>query len=571
MVAGVRFDDEDDDEDEDDGKSVWPFIPPSTHPFIHLPPIAVGIVVWYSPGHGPRRAGSVLRAMMRNRFQTAHVVFHSLGSLLLVLSGILVLPLAVAVLGGELSQGGHRTVAGFVAAAAVALGSGVACKAAFRRGTPNNVQAMLLCSLGWVAFSAVGAIPFVIGIGRSYLDGFFETMSGFTTTGITMFTGLDSMPRSVLFWRSLTQWLGGLGILTFFLAVTQHGGGAHRLFGAESHKIDAGRPVPGLAHTVKILWGIYALFTVVVAVGLAAAGMSWFDSVCHSFTALSTGGFSPHDASIEHYRLAGHAHTVWIEYILIVGMVAGGTNFLVHYRVLQGGVRGLIDNTEMRLWWGLLGGFVGLIFLERLVRVAPLAGLSPATGALWAQAEESFRGVVFQVVSILTTTGFGTRDIATPYFGHAARQLFLVMMVVGGCVGSTGGGIKVLRVAILGKLIRREVFRLWAPRRAVTTVVIDGKPVAADEIHRVSALFFAWVALLVVGGLVTALLSRHGGYESFSGMFSALGNIGPCYISVPDMGQLHPLVKVTYILGMLAGRLEILPVLLLFSRRAWRS
>jgi len=507
---------------------------------------------------------------MRHRFHTAHIVLHALGSLLLVLSGLLLLPLVVGALSGELGQG-WRTAAAFAVAAAVSLASGLACKLAFRGGTPNGVQAMLLCSTGWLAFSAVGAIPFVIALRCSYLDAYFETMSGFTTTGITMFSGLDAMPRSVLFWRSLTQWLGGLGILTFFLAVIRQGGGAHRLFGAESHKIAAGRPVPGLAHTVKILWAIYALFTVAVAAGLLLAGVSLFDSLCHSFTALSTGGFSTHDASIEYYRLEGYPRYVWIEYVLILGMLAGGTNFLVHYRVLRGRVRGLWDSAEMRLWWGLIGGFVLLILGERFLRVAPVSELPAGSPGHWARLEESVRSVLFQVSAILTTTGFGTRDIASPYFGHAARQLFLVMMVVGGCVGSTGGGIKVLRVAILGRLMRREVQRLWAPRRAVLPVLVDGKPVEANELYRVAALFFFWIVLLVGGGLLTAMLSRHGGYESFSGMFSALGNIGPCYISVPDMSQLDPLIKVSYILGMLAGRLEILPVLLLFSPRAWRA
>jgi len=304
---------------------------------------------------------------------------------------------------------------------------------------------------------------------------------------------------------------------------------------------------------------------------LLLAGVSLFDSLCHSFTALSTGGFSTHDASIEYYRLEGYPRYVWIEYVLILGMLAGGTNFLVHYRVLRGRVRGLWDSAEMRLWWGLIGGFVLLILGERFLRVAPVSELPAGSPGHWARLEESVRSVLFQVSAILTTTGFGTRDIASPYFGQAARQLFLVMMVVGGCVGSTGGGIKVLRVAILGRLMRREVQRLWAPRRAVLPVLVDGKPVEANELYRVAALFFFWIVLLVGGGLLTAMLSRHGGYESFSGMFSALGNIGPCYISVADMGQLDPLIKVSYILGMLAGRLEILPVLLLFSPRAWRA
>ncbi len=513
---------------------------------------------------GPLRARA-----MRDRFRTLHVVLHALGSLLLALSGTLLIPLLVAVAGGELARG-WATFLAFAVPAALALAGGLVCLKVFRGRTPNGVQAMLLCSLAWLAFSAIGAIPFAIGIGASYLDGYFETMSGFTTTGITMFTGLDAMPKSILFWRSLTQWVGGLGILTFFLAITRHGAAAHRLFGAESHKIASGRPVPGLMNTVKVLWGIYGLFTGLVIIGLVLAGSSAFDAVCHSFTCLSTGGFSPYDASIEHYRIIGHPHYIWIEYVIVLGMMAGGVNFLVHHGVLRGNVRRLWDNTEMRLWWSLIAGFVALIIAERLLKAWP-QGWFAADGRLLGRVEREFRLTLFQVVSILTTTGFGTRDIASGWFGHVARQLFLVMMVIGGCVGSTGGGLKVLRIGILAKLIKREVFRLWAPRQAISTVIVDGKPLDTDEIHRVCGLFFAWVLLLIVGGLITAFLSSHGGYQSFSGMFSALGNIGPCYIPVPEMGQLSPAIKITYILGMMAGRLEILPVLLLFSRRAWRA
>jgi trk system potassium uptake protein TrkH len=417
----------------------------------------------------------------------------------------------------------------------------------------------------------LGAIPYVISIDATYLDAFFETMSGFTTTGITMFVGLDGMPLSILFWRALTQWVGGLGILTFFLAVAFRSGSAHRLFGAESHKLDVGRPVPGLANTIKILWSIYAGFTVFIALALWAAGMGVFDSICHSFTALSTGGFSPHDASIEYYRISGHCNFVWIEYTLIVGMLMGGTSFLVHYRIIKGRWRALIDNTEMRLWWGILASFVLIILAERIASVGFPRGFSPGEPFFWTQMEEWFRTTAFQVVSILTTTGFATKDIAGSFFGHVARQLFLVMMLVGGCVGSTGGGLKVLRVAILFRSVKRQMNRLIASRRSVSSLMLDGKPIRSEQIESAHTIFFAWIILLVVGGVVTAYLSWFDGYRSLSGMFSALGNIGPCFIPADAMGQLHPIVKLTYILGMLAGRLEILPVLLLFSTRAWRA
>lgn len=482
----------------------------------------------------------------------------------------LLVPLVVALLDGEFHHG-VTTLFAFLIPSAIAFVIGGLCRLLFPVKAPSSVQAMLICSLAWLGFSAIGGIPFVISIHASYLDSFFEAMSGFTSTGITMFTGLDYMPKSILFWRSLTQWIGGLGILTFFLFVTYRVAGGHRLFGAETYKIGMERPVPGMTHTLRILWSIYTGFTVLVIIALWSGGMSFFDSVCHSFTALSTGGFSPHDASIEYYRMSGYVLAGWIEYVLIIGMLMGGTNFLIHYRVLHGRIRALFDNTEMRWWWSLIALLFLVIFLERMIKLDTLEMLLTSNSVTWQHIESNIRTVLFQVVAIITTTGFSTKDIAGPFFGQVARQLFLVMMVIGGCVGSTGGGLKVLRVSILVSLIRRELFRLRTPAESVSTVLIDGKPIDANEIYRVSGLFFAWIAFLVIGGSVTAFLSHHNAYESFSGMFSALGNIGPCYIPTPAMGQLHPLIKVVYIIGMLAGRLEILPVLLIFSNRAWRS
>jgi trk system potassium uptake protein TrkH len=507
---------------------------------------------------------------MRNRFQTANVILRFLGTLLIGLGIILIAPLIVVILNGEIAQGTNTLIA-FLVPSIISFILGILLRIVFQRGSIRGFQAMLICSLGWIGFSAIGAIPFAIGINVSYLDAYFETMSGFTTTGITMFTGLEQMPQSILFWRSLTQWLGGLGILTFFLAVIFRGGVGHRLFGAESHKIDTGRLVPGLANTVKILWSIYFGFTLFIFLSLLLAGMPLFDCICHSFTSVSTGGFSPHDASIEYYRLSGYPHFIWIEYILIVGMLLGGTNFLIHYRVLKREGRALIDNTEMRYWWALIIIFITIIFIERFIKLSSFHELALNTKGFWIKVEENFRIILFQVVAILTTTGFGTRDIGGAFFGYAAKQLFLVMMFIGGCVGSTSGGFKVLRISILFKLIKREIFNIRTPRRSIAKIFIDGKAIESNEIYRVSSLFFTWVFLLIIGGCTTALLSDFDSYSSFSGMFSALGNIGPCYIPVKAMGQLHPAIKIIYIFGMLAGRLEILPVLLLFSPKAWQT
>jgi trk system potassium uptake protein TrkH len=458
---------------------------------------------------------------------------------------------------------GVDTLTAFVVPSVACLVAGRLLKRSVEPQPPDMTGSMLICGLGWISASALGALPFVIGIGSSYLNGFFEAMSGFTTTGITVFSGLDEMPRSILFWRALTQWVGGLGILSFFLAVTFKGSGAHHVFGAESHKIASTRPVPGIFHTLKILWGIYGAFTGAGALALTLEGMPVFDSLCHSLTALSTGGFSPHDASIAFYGLTGHPNYKLIEYTVVFIMMLGGINFLIHYRVISGDRRALWDNAEMRYWWRLIAAFTLLLMIDHL----RAAGLDLSLAEL----ERTFRYSVFQMMSILTTTGFGTQDIGSDFFGPMARQVFLVMMVIGGCVGSTGGGVKVMRVVVLFRLMKREIFKIRVSSRAATTLVIDGKPVSDDESHRIAALFFTWIALLAIGGAITALFSRQGALQSASGMFSALGNIGPCYISVADMIGISPVVKITYIFGMLAGRLEILPVLLLFSRRAWRG
>jgi trk system potassium uptake protein TrkH len=465
---------------------------------------------------------------------------------------------------------GWITVRAFVVTALISFLLGLFLRRRFKPEKLDTTGSMLMCALGWLFVSAVGALPFAIAIGSNYLDAYFEAMSGFTTTGITVFSGLDNMPRSILFWRALTQWLGGIGILSFFLVVTFQAGGAHHIFGAESHKISSGRPAPGLFSTLRILWAIYAMFTLLAAVILAIEKMPVFDAICHALTALSTGGFSPHDSSIGYYCLTGHPNYRLIEYTLTFLMMLGGINFLVHYRVLTRDFKALWDNIEIRYWWRLITAFTVIILIEHLYRTGVLGDLiTRGTPADLGEFERSFRHSIFQVMSILTTTGFATKDIGSD-FGVLARQLFLVMMVIGGCVGSTSGGFKVLRVAILNRLMFRELFKLRISGKASAGLIIDKKTVPEDEVHRVAALFFTWMVLLLIGGGITALFSNQGPLESFSGMFSAVGNIGPCYISGDDMISINPVVKLTYIFGMLAGRLEILPVLLLFTRKAWK-
>ncbi len=475
----------------------------------------------------------------------------------MLLGAMLLVPLIFALLAGE-----EECINPFL----VTLASSAAVGAIlhFRKGqnSPSTAQAMVICSLSWLVLSIVGAVPFVLIIDASWIDAVFETMSGFTTTGITMFTGLDEMPRSLLLWRSITQWVGGLGILTFFMAVASQIPGAHRLIEAESHKIFSGRPVPGLLHTVKILWTIYICFTAAVTAAYHLAGMSAFDAVNHALTTISTGGFSSHDMSIGWFGSPGQGNTALIQYVAVAGMLAGGISFLVHYRVFRGdGLKALWKSAEMKLWWILILAFIAVILGEQLIA----GSISPGSF------EQDFRKDLFQVTSILTTTGYATEDLTSAFFGAAARQLFLLMMVIGGCVGSTSGGIKVLRVSILVSVAREEIKKLFRADRSVSGVRFEGRLIGRNELSRIAGIVFLWFFFLIAGGAVTALLSPEmDGYTAFSGMFSSLGNIGPCFLSQSQMMHLHWGVKITYIIGMLAGRLEILPVMLLFSRKAWR-
>jgi len=480
-----------------------------------------------------------------------------IGRLLMVLALILTVPLLFAVISREI-----ECIEPFLYAAAGSAVVGILLFLTRDRRDPTTAQAMSICTLSWLTLSVAGSIPFVFIIDAGWVDAIFETMSGFTTTGITMFTGLDDMPASIILWRSLTEWVGGLGILTFFLAVASKVPGAHKLMGAESSKIFSGRPVPGLMNTVKILWSIYSLFTVAVALALYGSGMGLMDSINHSLTTISTGGFSPHDASIGWYQTSGTGNYILIEYILIAGMLAGGTSFLVHYRFFRGqGLKALFSGTEARLWWTLIGLFTGIILIERHIT----AGIS------YLSLEEAFRKSLFHVSSIISATGFVTENLYSPFFGTAARLLFLVMMVTGGCVGSTSGGFKMLRVSVLWKVAEEEVKKIFRSGRAISGVRMEGDLVDRSEISRIAAILFLWVFILLSGGLITALLSPGiSGLAAYSGIFSALGNTGPSLMTTNQMINLHWGVKITYIFAMLAGRLEILPVLLLFSRKSWK-
>lgn len=239
-------------------------------------------------------------------------------------------------------------------------------------------------------------------------------------------------------------------------------------------------------------------------------------------------------------------------------MVLGGTNFLVLFKVLSGSARSLWDTLEVRLWWGLLSGFTAVVLLEKLLR-----GVHPTF-------EGALRSSLFTVVSLMTSTGFVITELSSPLFGPVARHCFMLMLIIGGCVGSTSGGLKVLRVGILLKSAGQEVRRLFNPIRAVSGVRVDGKLVPRAEVHRVSAVFFLWMLLLGSGSALSSWFTGLEGTRSSSTMASTISNMGPAFISMGEMASFPAQAKLVYMLGMLAGRLEILPLLMLFRRKVWR-
>ncbi len=489
--------------------------------------------------------------------QTWKLRIRYIGALLWVFGFIVMTPLLV-VPAFEGVTFRLSTVLPFLLPAAVSLTVAGALTHTIELKPLSGKSAVIVVALGWFVISLAGGVPFIVSNQLGFLDALFESTSGFTTTGITMITDLTQIPPTLIFWRSLTQWIGGLGILTLFSVLVFSGEASHRLFGAESHNVISERPSPGLFNTLKILWSVYSLFTGLIAIALTLEGLHWFDAINHALTTLSTGGFSPHNASIDYFRQAGYRHYRLIEYTFIVGMTLGGISFVVHYRVLRGEFKALWQGMEIKLFYRFILFSTGLILLDHFLR----HGL----GAPF----EALRVSLFQVIAVITTTGFGTRDIGGPFFPVFSRQLFLILMVVGGMVGSTSGGVKVFRVGVLWKTVKQQVQRFVRPSRAVNPLIVDGKILPDEEIKRISVLVYAWILFLIFGGLVTGLSSGIGPFASFSGMFSALGNIGPSYIPLEKWPGLNPLIKITYIFGMLAGRLEILPVILLFNPKLWR-
>ena len=410
----------------------------------------------------------------------------------------------------------------------------------------------VLVSFAWVAFSLFGMLPFYIG---GYIpdiaDAFFETMSGFSSTGATILDDIESLPHGILFWRSMTQWIGGLGIIMFTIAVLPiFGVSGLQVFAAEASGPTHDKVHPRIGITAKWIWSIYTGITTLLVCLLMLGGMDWFDSICHAFATTGTGGFSTKQASVAYYN------SPYIEYVISIFMFISGINFTLVLLFVNRKFKKFIGNAELKFYFGSVVLFTAVIAIV-LYYTSPMG------------MEESFRKSLFQVISLQTSTGFATDDYMqwTPVLWG----LLTIIMLMGACAGSTTGGLKCIRMVILTKVSRNEFKHILHPN-AILPVRINKQVISPSIVSTVLAFCFIYIAIIVISTLLMMAMEV-GAEESMGCVISSIGNMGPglgetgpaySWNALPDAAK--------WLLSflMLLGRLELFTVLLLFTPDFWK-
>ena len=473
------------------------------------------------------------------------LVIHVAGRILRILGMMFLAPIVVALIYGE-----SEDVGGFVLAGAITVVLAQAMVRASRETAEDlrRIEALAVVSGTWLVVAQLGAIPYM-WVGLSPIDALFESMSGFTTTGATILVDFEQLGRGMLFWRSMSQWLGGMGVITLFVAVLPRlAFGVRQLFFTEAPGPTGEKLTPHIRQTAAYLWQVYAGLTLAELVALSVAGMPLYDAVCHSMTTLAAGGFSPNPESIMGYQNAA------VEWIICVFMFLAGANFALQYRALLGRPGALLRDDEFKAYATIIG--------------FAASGLAVF---LWMQGgDASFRTALFQTLSVVTTTGYASVDFEL--WTDQAKVILLALMFIGGCAGSAAGGPKVLRHVLVGRYTLTELRRTLHPR-GVLPVKLGGK-VVSEEIMRAVLVFFLFYILMFA---VCAALVISFGADIVTGLtatIATLGNIGPGLGQVGPManyGHLHPVSKVVLTAAMWIGRLEVLTVLALLRWEVWRS
>ncbi len=477
---------------------------------------------------------------------------------LLVLAGVaMVVPVFIAYFSGEKELQGHLYSMG------LSIGLGLPIWF-FTRSTQSltSKDGFAIVTLGWIMVALAGSMPFYLtGSIPNFTDAFFESMSGVTTTGASIIGnpstlpnlphGIESLSQSVLYWRSFIQWIGGMGIIVFTIAILPLlGVGGVQLFKAEVPGPVADKIRPRVRETAKILWMVYLGFTGAEIILLSMSGMPWFDAICHAFTTMPTGGFSTQNSSIAAYS------NPWIHYIIILFMFIAGVNFTLHFRAISGDVKSYFRDQEFLTYLGITFGVTFLIYIN----------IASSNGD-WSHTH--FLQSLFQSVSILTTTGYGSADYEIwPYF---AQFLLLTMMFIGGMGGSTGGGMKIVRVLLLVKYAATETRRMLHAR-AIIPIRIGNRYISEDVVRNTLGFFLFFMSIFAIATLLLTTLNLDL-TTAIGAAASALGNIGPglgAFGPTDNYALLHPIGKWLLTILMLLGRLEIFTIMVLFSRTFWK-
>lgn len=410
-----------------------------------------------------------------------------------------------------------------------------------------------IVALGWVLISFLGALPFYFSKAiPSLIDGFFETVSGFTTTGASILTSVEDLPQSLIFWRSFTHWIGGMGVLVLTLAILPTVGATSlNIMKAESPGPSPGKLVPKVGKTAKILYSIYLVITITQVIALLISGMPLFDSLVHTFATVGTGGFSSKNLSIGAYNNFSS------EIIISIFMLICGVNFSLYYQLTKGNFSALFKDEEFRFYISVVGVSILLIGVN-------------IYGPIFSTLGESFRHSSFQVASIITTTGYSSVDFDKwPVF---SKLILFLLMFIGACAGSTGGGIKNIRILLLIKSAKAQAMKVIHPR-GVYPVRLGGKILDEKNIYEIMNFFFLYIFIFVIAAIFVSLE----GYDistTLTSVAATLGNIGPGLSLVGPMGNysiMSPFTKMILSITMLIGRLEIYPILLLLAPTFWEK
>ena len=475
------------------------------------------------------------------------MVFSILGRTLIIEAILLCCPLLVGIVYGE------NSYADYLIPIAGLLAIGVPM-AVLRTKDDRSIYAkegFVTVSLVWILMSLAGAVPFVLsGAIPNYVDALFETISGLTTTGASVLSDVESLSHSLLFWRSFTHWIGGMGVLVFVLAILPgYNSGIMHVFRAESPGPSVGKLVSKLTHTARILYGIYILMTVVELVFLLCGGMPFFDSLLHAFATAGTGGFGIKNNSVAYYN------SVYIEMVIAVFMFLFGINFNLFYLLLIGNFKKAIKSEEFRVYFIIVVSSTLIIALNIL--------------SICANFGEAIRYSFFQVTSLSSSTGFSTADFNE--WPALSQAVLIMLMVIGACGGSTGGGMKVSRVMILFKSVTADVRRMLHPRSVVSTK-LEGELLGKDIERNVHTHFILWVAILVASTLLLCI-DVNDFMTNFTSSLACLNNIGPGFNLVGPMSNYSlysPYSKILLSFVMLVGRLEIFPMIIMFAPRTWK-